>query len=165
MVRVGNYRLFGEVVEIRGDEYFIQVYEETEGIGPGEPVYPTYSAFSVELGPGLIGAIYDGIQRPLDVINRLHGDYIIRGIEQPPLDRTKKWHFYPLKNVGDAVVPGDVIGYVQESKLVRHQIMVPVDVKGRLSSIEEKEGTIEDVIARIETVTGTKELTMIQKRR
>ena len=164
MVRVGNYKLFGEVVEIRGEEYFIQVYEETEGLGPGEPVYPTYSAFSVELGPGLIGAIYDGIQRPLDVINRLHGDYIVRGIEHPPLDRMKKWHFHPVKHVGDDVIPGDVIGYVQESKLVRHQIMVPVDVKGRLSSIEEKEGTIEDVIARVETVTGTKELTMLQKR-
>jgi len=164
MVRVGNYRLFGEVVEIRGDEYFIQVYEETEGLGPGEPVYPTHGAFSVELGPGLIGAIYDGIQRPLDVINRLHGDYIVRGIEQPPLDRTKKWHFYPVKYVGNEVVPGDVIGYVQESKLVRHQIMVPVDVKGRLSMIEEKDGTIEDIIAKVETVTGTRELTMIQKR-
>ncbi len=164
MVRVGRYRLFGEVVEIRGEEYFIQVYEETEGLGPGEPVYPTYSAFSVELGPGLIGAIYDGIQRPLDVINQLHGDYIVRGIEQPPLDRTKKWHFYPLKNVGDEVVPGDVIGYVQESKLVRHQILAPADVKGRVSSIEEKEGTIEDVIATIETTAGIKDLTMLQKR-
>src|SRR3989339_96670 len=164
MVRVGNYKLFGEVVEIRGEEYFIQVYEETEGLGPGEPVYPTYSAFSVELGPGLIGAIYDGIQRPLDVINQLHGDYIVRGIEHPPLDRTKKWHFHPLKNVDDEVIPGDVIGFVQESKLVQHKIMVPAYVKGRLSSIEEKDGTIEDVIARIETVTGTKELTMLQKR-
>ena len=164
MVRVGRYKLFGEVVEIRGEEYFIQVYEETEGLGPGEPVYPTHSAFSVELGPGLIGAIYDGIQRPLDVINQLHGDYIVRGIEQPPLDRTKKWHFHPVKHVGDEIAPGDVIGYVQESKLVRHQIMAPADVKGRLSSIEEIDGTIEDVIARVETVTGTKELTMLQKR-
>ena len=164
MVRVGNYKLFGEVVEIRGEEYFIQVYEETEGLGPGEPVYPTYSAFSVELGPGLIGAIYDGIQRPLDVINQLHGDYIVRGIEHPPLDRTKKWHFHPVKHVGDEVVSGDVIGYVQESKLVQHKVMVPADVKGRLSSIEEKEATIEDVIAKVETVTGTKELTMLQKR-
>jgi len=164
MVRVGRYKLFGEVVEIRGDEYFIQVYEETEGLGPGEPVYPTYSAFSVELGPGLIGAIYDGVQRPLDVINRLHGDYIVRGIEHPPLDRTKKWHFYPLKNVGDEVVPGDVIGFVQESKLVQHKIMVPFEIKGRLSMIEEKDGTIEDIIARVETSVGTKELTMLQKR-
>ncbi|HHT9108092.1 MAG TPA: V-type ATP synthase subunit A [Candidatus Wunengus sp. YC63] len=164
MVRVGRYKLFGEVVEIRGDEYFIQVYEETEGLGPGEPVYPTYSAFNVELGPGLIGAIYDGIQRPLDVINRLHGDYIVRGIEHPSLDRTKKWHFYPLKNVGDEVVPGDVIGYIQESKLLRHNIMVPLEIKGKVSSIEEKDGTIEDVIARVETVTGTKELIMLQKR-
>jgi len=164
MVRVGNYKLFGEVVEIRGDEYFIQVYEETEGLGPGEPVYPTYSAFSVELGPGLIGAIYDGIQRPLDVINRLHGDYIVRGIEQPPLDRTKKWHFHPLKKIGDEVIPGDVIGYVQESKLIRHKIMAPLEIKGRLSMIEEKDGTIEDIIARVETSVGTKELTMLQKR-
>lgn len=97
MVRVGNYKLFGEVVEIRGEEYSIQVYEETEGVGPGEPVYPTFGAFSVELGPGLIGGIYDGVQRPLDALNRLYGDYIVRGIEQPPLDRTKRWHFYPLK--------------------------------------------------------------------
>ncbi|HHT9138946.1 MAG TPA: V-type ATP synthase subunit A [Candidatus Wunengus sp. YC60] len=164
MVRVGRFKLFGEVVEIRSEEYFIQVYEETEGLGPGEPVYPTGSAFSVELAPGLIGAIYDGIQRPLDVINRLHGDYIVRGIEHPPLDRSKKWHFYPLKSVGDEVIPGDVIGYVQESKLVQHKIMVPVNVKGRLSMIEEKDGTIEDVIAMVETDTGTKELTMLQKR-
>ena len=114
--------------------------------------------------PGLIGAIYDGIQRPLDVINQLHGDYIVCGIEHPPLDRTKKWHFHPVKHVGDEVIPGDLIGYVQESKLVRHQIMVPVDVKGRVSSIEEKEGTIEDVIAWVETSVGTKELTMLQKR-
>ena len=164
MVRVGRFKLFGEVVEIRSEEYFIQVYEETEGLGPGEPVYPTGSAFSVELAPGLIGAIYDGIQRPLDVINRLHGDYIVRGIEHPPLDRSKKWHFYPLKSVGDEVIPGDVIGYVQESKLVQHKIMVPVNVKGRLSMIEEKDGTIEDVIAMVETDTGTKELAMFQKR-
>jgi V/A-type H+-transporting ATPase subunit A len=163
MVRVGHYKLFGEVVEIRGEEYSIQVYEETEGVGPGEPVYPTYSAFSVELGPGLIGAIYDGVQRPLDALNRLYGDYIVRGIEHPPLDRTKKWHFFPLRHTGDEVVPGDVIGYVQESKLVQHKIMVPLDIKGRIAAIEEKEGTIEDVIARIETATGIKELTMLQK--
>ena len=163
MVRVGRYKLFGEVVEIRGDEYFIQVYEETEGLGHGETVYSTHNAFSVELGPGLIGAIYDGIQRPLDVINRLHGDYIVRGIEHSSLDRTRKWHFYPLKRIGDEVIPGDVIGYVQESKLVKHKIMIPANIKGKLSMIEEKEGTIEDVIVRIETANGTKELTMLQK--
>lgn len=163
MVRVGRYKLFGEVVEIRGEEYSIQVYEETEGVGPGEPVYPTFGAFSVELGPGLIGGIYDGVQRPLDTLNRLYGDYIVRGIEYPPLDRTKIWHFYPLKRVNDEIIPGDVIGYVQESKLVQHKIMVPLDIKGRLSMIEEKKGTIEDVIARVETATGMKELTMLQK--
>ncbi|MCK6468694.1 MAG: V-type ATP synthase subunit A [Candidatus Brocadia sinica] len=163
MVRVGNYKLFGEVVEIRGEEYSIQVYEETEGVGPGEPVYPTFGAFSVELGPGLIGGIYDGVQRPLDALNRLYGDYIVRGIEQPPLDRTKRWHFYPLKRVGDEIIAGDIIGYVQETKLVQHKIMVPRDIKGKLSTIEEKEGTIEDIIAKVETATGAKELSMLQK--
>ncbi len=163
MVRVGHYKLFGEVVEIRGDEYFIQVYEETEGLGPGEPVVSTYNAFCVELGPGLIGSIFDGVQRPLDAINRLHGDYIVRGIEHPPLDRTRKWHFYPLKNIGDEVFGGDVIGYVKESRLVKHKIMIPTDTKGRLSMIKEKDGTIEDVIAQVDTANGTKELTMLQK--
>lgn len=163
MVRVGRYKLFGEVVEIRGDEYFIQVYEETEGLGPDEPVYPTYAAFSVELGPGLIGAIFDGIQRPMDAINRLHGNFIVRGIEQPPLDRTKKWHFLPLKWIGDKVVPGDVIGYVQESKIIRHKIMVPFDVKGKLLAIEEKVCTIEEIIAKVETGAGLRELTMFQR--
>lgn len=163
MVRVGHHKLFGEVVEIRGEEYSIQVYEETEGVGPGEPVYPTFGAFSAELGPGLIGGIYDGVQRPLDALNRLSGDYIVRGIEYPPLDRTKRWYFYPQKHTGEEVVPGDVLGYVRESKLVQHKIMVPVDIKGRLSMIKETEGTIEDVIARVETATGTKELTMLQK--
>ncbi len=164
MVRVGHYKLFGEVVEIRGDEYFIQVYEETEGLGPGEPVYSTHNAFSVELGPGLIGSIYDGIQRPLDVINRLHGDYIVRGIEHPPLDRKKKWHFYPLKHIGEEIVPGDVIGYVQESKLVRHKIVAPSGVEGKLRVIEEKEGTVEDIVAVVETDRGAKELAMFQRR-
>ncbi|MBU6391117.1 MAG: V-type ATP synthase subunit A [Planctomycetota bacterium] len=164
MVRVGRCKLFGEVVEIRGDEYFIQVYEETEGLGPCEPVHPTHSAFNVELGPGLIGAIYDGIQRPLDVINRLHGDYIMRGIEHPPLDRKKRWHFYPLKHIGEEIVPGDVIGYVQESKLVRHKIVAPSGVEGKLSVIEEKEGTIEDIVAVVETERGAKELAMFQRR-
>lgn len=163
MVRVGRYKLFGEVVEIRGEEYSIQVYEETEGVCPGEPVYPTFGAVSVELGPGLIGAIYDGIQRPLDALNRLYGDYIVRGIEHPPLDRTKRWHFYPLKRTGDEIIPGDVIGYVQESKPILHKIMVPIGVKGKLSMIEEKDGTIEDVVARVDTDTGTKDLTMLQK--
>ncbi|HHT9105288.1 MAG TPA: V-type ATP synthase subunit A [Candidatus Wujingus californicus] len=163
MVRVGRYKLFGEVVEIRGDEYFIQVYEETEGLGPGEPVYPTYAAFSVELGPGLIGAIFDGIQRPMDAINRLHGNFIVRGIEQAPLDRTRKWHFIPLKWIGDKVVPGDVIGYVQESKIIRHKIMVPFDVKGKLLAIEEKKCAIEEIIAKVETSAGLRELTMFQR--
>lgn len=163
MVRVGRYKLFGEVVEIRGEECFIQVYEETEGLAPGEPVCPTYGALSVELGPGLMGAIFDGIQRPLDAINRLHGDYLARGIDLPPLDRTKKWHFQPAKYVGEEVVAGDVIGYVQETSLVRHKIMAPFGVCGRLSRIDEKEGTIEDSIATVETAAGTRELNMFQR--
>ncbi len=163
MVRVGRYKLFGEVVEIRSEDYFIQVYEETEGLGPGETVYPTLNGFCVELGPGLIGGIYDGIQRPLDELNRLYGNFIVRGVEHPPLDRAKKWHFYPLKRMGDEVIPGDVLGYVQESKLVQHKIMVPVDIKGKLSMIEERDAPVDEIVARVETATGTKELTMLQK--
>ncbi|MCP4366197.1 MAG: V-type ATP synthase subunit A, partial [Planctomycetes bacterium] len=106
MVRVGEQRLLGEVVEIRSDEYSVQVYEETEGIGPGQPVYPKGVPLDVELGPGLIGSIFDGIQRPLDVIASHMGSYIVRGVESPPLDREKEWHFVPARKAGDIVGQG-----------------------------------------------------------
>jgi len=163
MVRVGELRLFGEVIEIRGDEYSIQVYEETEGVGPGHPVFPTGDPLSVELGPGLIAAIYDGVQRPLDVLSARHGDYIVRGAEEPALDRAKKWHFVPKVEVGAEVAAGDVLGVVQESAVVEHRIMVPPDIGGKVAEIREVEATVEEVVARIETADGVKEITMLQR--
>jgi len=163
MVRVGELRLFGEVIEIRGDEYSIQVYEETEGLGPGDPVYPTGEPLSVELGPGLITSIYDGVQRPLDVLAAQHGDYIVRGAEAPPLDRQKKWKFAPKVEKGTKVVPGDILGTVQESKVVEHRIMVPPDVSGTVVEIGEVECTVEGVVAKIETSEGVRDVTMLQK--
>ncbi|MFQ5956146.1 MAG: V-type ATP synthase subunit A [Candidatus Brocadiales bacterium] len=163
MVRVGEQRLLGEVVEIRSDEYSIQVYEETEGIGPGQPVYPKGEPLGVELGPGLISSIFDGIQRPLDVISSRLGSYIVRGAEYSPLDRTKKWHFVPTRGVGDVVRPGDVIGTVRETVLVEHRIMVPHGVEGKIINIAEDAHTLEDVVAELETPVGRVEVKMLQK--
>lgn len=163
IVRVGRQRLLGEVVEIRTDNYSIQVYEETEGIGPGQPVYPTGEPLSVELGPGLIGSIFDGIQRPLDVINSQLGPYIARGAEYPPLSRTKLWHFLPRLKAGDKVVGGDILGVVKESALVEHKVMVPPGVEGTIKTIVEREATIEDTIAEVETTVGIAGIKMLQK--
>ena len=163
MVRVGEARLFGEIIEIRGNEYSIQVYEETEGIGPGQPVFPTGESLSVELGPGLIRSIYDGVQRPLDALYRDFGDYIVRGAERPALDRSKQWDFVPTKKVGDEVVVGDIIGTVKESKLVVHKIMVPNNVKGKLAKIGPVTGNVDTEIAVIDTANGRVPLTMVQR--
>lgn len=163
MVRVGEKRLLGEVIEIRSDEYSIQVYEETEGIGPDQPVYPTGEPLSVELGPGLIGSIFDGIQRPLDAISLQLGSYIVRGVEYPPLDRTKKWHFIPVRAVGDHVGPGDILGTVMETVLVEHRVMVPQGVEGRVVSIAEDVYTLEDVVAEVETTGGVVGIKMLQR--
>ncbi|HDY66851.1 MAG TPA: V-type ATP synthase subunit A, partial [Candidatus Scalindua sp.] len=163
MVRVGNTRLFGEVIEIRGNDYSIQVYEETEGIGPGEPVYSTNEPLMVELGPGLIGSIFDGIQRPLDVLRRDLGDFILKGAERPSLDREKKWHFYPGVQINDEVSPGDILGTVKESKLIDHKLMVPEGVKGKVLEISEKDTTIEETIAKIKSDKKVLNINMIQK--
>ncbi|HHT9154024.1 MAG TPA: V-type ATP synthase subunit A [Candidatus Hypogeohydataceae bacterium YC40] len=167
MVKVGHLKLMGEVIEIRGENYSIQVYEETEGIGPGQPVYPSGEPLSVELGPGLIGAIFDGVQRPLDVIEARMGAYIVRGVEYPSLPRDKKWHFQPTAKKGDRVVPGDVLGVVRESPLVVQGIMVPLGIEGELTYIEEKEATLEEVIARINgrgvSQYAPTEITMLQR--
>jgi len=163
MVRVGELKLFGEVIEVRGDEYSIQVYEETEGLGPGDPVFPTGDPLSVELGPGLIAQIYDGVQRPLDILSKEFGNYIVRGAEKPALVRTKKWHFTPRVKAGAEVAPGDILGTVQESKVVEHRIMVPHGVSGKVVEITEKDATIEEVIAKIKTESGEKPITMLQK--
>jgi len=163
MVRVGEARLFGEIIEIRGENYSIQVYEETEGIGPGQPVFRTGEPLSVELGPGLIRSIYDGVQRPLDKLKADFGDYIVRGAESPALDRQAKWKFQPVAKVGDDVVPGDILGTVDESKLVIHKIMVPPGIQGKVAKIQPVEGTIETEIAVIDTADGPKPLTMLQR--
>lgn len=154
VVRVSEKRLIGEVIELRKDLASIQVYEETAGIGPGEPVYQTGEALSVELAPGLIEGIFDGIQRPLDTIYEGHGDRIPLGIDLPKLSRSKKWAFHPTCKVGDALLGGDILGYVQETSVVKHQIMVPPTLKGTITWLYDGEATIVDAIAKIKTSNG-----------
>ena len=164
VVRVSEQRLMGEIIEMRRDEASIQVYEETGGLGIGEPVYLTGHPLSVELGPGLIESIYDGVQRPLDIIRETAGDLITRGIDSPGLSRDRKWSFNPSVRVGDSVAEGDVLGTVEESVLVEHKIMVPPGVKGVVKSIERLECTVEKTVAVIETENGKDvEITMIAK--
>ena len=163
VVRVSEHRLMGEVIEMRGDEASIQVYEETGGLGVGEPVYPTGVPLSVELGPGLIESIYDGVQRPLDIIREQAGDYITRGIDIPGLNRERKWKFEPGVKAGDSVVEGDVLGTVDETVLVKHSIMVPPGVKGTVGKIESGEFTVTDIVAKIKTESGDVEIAMLQK--
>ncbi|NLB91139.1 MAG: V-type ATP synthase subunit A [Clostridiales bacterium] len=164
VVRVSKERLVGEVIELRGDKASIQVYEETAGLGPGEPVESTGMPLSVELGPGLIESIFDGIQRPLTAIRNQVGDRIARGVEMPSLDREKKWAFEPKISIGDAVVAGDVIGVVQESAVVEHKIMVPYGKSGKVSWIHEGAATVETIVCKIEDEDGTiHELSMMQK--
>ncbi len=164
VVRVSNQRLIGEVLEIHGDEASIQVYEETSGLGPGEPVEDTGSPMSVELGPGLISSIYDGIQRPLDKIMEVTDSNLLhRGVEVPALDREKKWEFVPVAKVGDEVGPGDVLGTVQETALVQQKIMVPPDMEGTVKEIKSGAFTVDETVAILETKDGDKEMTMVQK--
>jgi V/A-type H+-transporting ATPase subunit A len=164
VVRVSEQRLIGEIIELRGDMASIQVYEETSGLGPGEPVYPTNSPLSVELGPGLIESIFDGIQRPLDKIRAKVGDRISRGISVAPLDHEKKWKFEPIAKKGDAVTAGDYLGSVQETTLVKHYIMAPPGVSGTVETISGGEYTIDEIVARIKTASGeVKDITMLQR--
>ena len=163
VVRVSNQRLIGEIIEIHGDEASIQVYEETSGLGPGEPVESMGVPMSVELGPGLITSIYDGIQRPLDDIMKVSGNSLKRGVEVPSLKRDLKWEFVPTVQVGDEVEAGDTIGTVQETIVVQQKIMVPYGVKGKIKEIKAGEFTVEDVVAVVETADGERELTLMQK--
>ncbi len=164
VVRVSNERLIGEIIEMHGDEASIQVYEETAGLGPGEPVESTEVPLSVELGPGLMGSIYDGIQRPLTKIMEVTGGNLLeRGVEVPSLDREKKWDFVATVKVGDKVVAGDIIGTVQETEVVTQRIMVPYGIEGTIKSINSGSFTVVDTVAVVETADGDKELTMMQK--
>ena len=165
VVRVGSQHLIGEILNMTGDNASIQVYEETSGIGPGAEVLTTGMPLSVELGPGLLDNIYDGIQRPLPEMRRLSGDCIARGVDVPALDRKKKWTFVPVAKAGDRVVTGDVIGTVQETTAILHKIMVPNGISGTVKSVvEESDHTVTDVIAVVEDDTGAAhELTLMQK--
>jgi V/A-type H+-transporting ATPase subunit A len=163
VVRVSEERLVGEIVGLAGDLASIQVYENTSGIGPGEPIYMTDEPLFVELGPGLVESIFDGIQRPLDIIKEDAGDYITRGIEIPALERKKKWHFKPTVKSGVDVGPGDIIGEVQETTLVVHKIIVPPGMKGKIRDIKEGEFLITDVICTLDQEKGKSELTMMQR--
>ena len=163
VVRVSNQRLIGEIIEIHGDEASIQVYEETSGLGPGEPVESMEVPLSVELGPGLIRSIYDGIQRPLDDIMRISGNNLKRGVEVASLKRDIKWEFVPVKKAGDSVLEGDILGTVQETIVVEQKIMVPYGISGTVKEIKAGEFTVEEVIAVIETPQGDREVTLMQK--
>ena len=163
VVRVSEKKLIGEVIELRSDRASIQVYEETGGIGPGEPVESTGAPLSVELAPGLIESIYDGIQRPLDVIRERAGDRINRGISVNAIDHEKLWSFVPTASIGDELGAGDVLGTVQESEAVLHKIMVPYGVKGKLKWIFSGEANVVTPIARLETDAGEIELPMLQR--
>lgn len=163
--RVGNLGLIGEIIEMRQDKASIQVYEETSGIGPGEPVVTTGSPLSVELGPGMISEMFDGIQRPLNRFKiATESDYLIRGVEVPSLNREVKWHFVPKMSVGDTVDTGDILGTVQETAVVEHRIMVPNKVAGKLIAISEGDFTVEEFIYEIEQEDGSiYKGTLIQK--
>ncbi len=164
VVKVSSQKLIGEVIELRGDKASIQVYEETSGLGPGEEVVSTGAPLSVELGPGLIEGIFDGIQRPLKKLYDMTGERIGRGVEVTALDHDKKWTFVPKLKKGDVVSAGDVLGIVQETPLVEHRIMVPFGISGEIVEIcGECEKTVVDVIAKIKTDKGVKDVTMMQK--
>ncbi len=163
VVRVSRQRLIGEIIEMHGDEASIQVYEETSGLGPGEPVESTGAPMSVELGPGLISSIYDGIQRPLDEIMKISGNNLQRGVEVAALSREKKWEFVPVAKAGDQVEAGDVLGTVQETQVVQQKIMVPYGIEGTVKEIRAGGFTVDETVAVIATESGDKELTMVQK--
>lgn len=159
VVKVGEKKLIGEIIEMRGDRASIQVYEETAGIGPGEPVISTGEPLSVELGPGLLENMFDGIQRPLDMIRAEVGDFLEKGVDVKPLNREKKWHFIPKKKVGDKVSTGDILGIVHETEVVKHKIMVPYGIEGTVEDINEGDYTILETVAKI----SGKDITMLQK--
>ena len=164
VVRVGSQRLIGEILNMTGDTASIQVYEETSGLGPGAVVESTGMPMSVELGPGMLDNIYDGIQRPLPAMREASGDCIARGIEVPALNREKKWEFVPVAKVGDSVAAGDVLGTVQETSAILHRIMVPNGIAGEVVRIEAGSFTVTEIVAVVKDDKGVEhELTMMQK--
>lgn len=164
VVKVGEKGLIGEIIEMRGDKASIQVYEETSGIGPGDPVITTGEPLSIELGPGLIEAMFDGIQRPLNALQEAANSHFLKkGVAVKSLDRTRVWKFNATAKVGDEVEAGDIIGTVQETAVVLHKIMVPYGVKGKIKEIKSGNFTIVETVCIVETEKGDKELTLMQK--
>ena len=163
VVRVGHQHLIGEILNMTGDQASIQVYEETTGLGPGAEVVTTGAPLSVELGPGMLEGIYDGIQRPLTEIRELTGSTIARGIDVPALNRSKKWDFHPTVKVGDELIAGDIIGTVQETSAIEHRILVPNGISGKVKRIEEGSFTVEDTVCVLEAAGKEIPLTMMQK--
>ncbi len=163
LVRVGASRLMGEIIELHRENASVQVYEETSGLGPGDPVFATGGALSVELGPGLLESVYDGVQRPLDLVMQAAGNFITRGVEMPGLDRNRDWEFVPTAREGDSVAEGDILGTVQETSVVEHRVMVPPGVGGRLAEIRGGTHKVTDVIAVIAGEKRETQLTLLQK--
>ena len=164
VVRVSEQKLIGEIIELRDDLASIQVYEDTSGIGPGEPVYLTGEQLVAELGPGLIEGIFDGIERPLNVIYQMEGDRIRRGSDVPKLSREKKWAFEATAAVGDEVGAGDIIGEVKETEAVTQRIMIPYGISGTITRISSGEFTVADTVATVKDAKGVEhEVTMMQK--
>jgi len=166
VVKIGTSKLIGEIIQLNGDRAVIQVYEDTSGVRPGEPAVSLNMPLSVELGPGIIGKIFDGIERPLELIAEKTGVFIKRGVEAEPISKSTKWKFIPNSKLkkGSHVSEGDILGYVDETKLVRHYIMVPEGVDGTIEELKEGSYTVKDTVARIETKKGTVAITMLQKR-
>lgn len=163
VVYVSEKRLMGEIIELNGSLASVQVYEETAGVGVGEPVYVTNEPLTVELGPGLIESIYDGTQRPLDIIYGRAGNFITRGMHVPALDREKKWKFEPIAKKGDLVESGDYLGFVAETSIIKHYIMVPPGLSGEIQTIKEGSFTVEETVAAIKTKDGDTDVIMMQK--
>jgi V/A-type H+/Na+-transporting ATPase subunit A len=164
LVEAGESHLVGEIVRLNGDKATVQVYEDTTGLTPGEAVYGSGMPLSCELGPGIIGTIFDGIQRPLEEIQRRSGLFISKGVHVPNLDRMKKWHFVPLKNAGDEVSGGEIIGTVQETTLIELRVMVPPKMKGKITYIaREDEYVLDDIIARLDTNRGEEHIQLYQR--
>jgi len=163
VARVGEAKLIGEVIQLHGDKAVIQVYEDTSGLKPGEQVATTGKPLSVELGPGLLTSIFDGVQRPLDAIAAKSGDFVAKGISVEPLDKKRKWNFIPMKKKGEYVKEGDIIGYVQETPLIKHYIMLPYGVEGKIESIKEGNYTLTESVAEIKGKSDYS-ITMLQRR-
>lgn len=163
VVEVSHNKLIGEIIEMRGDKASIQVYEETAGIGPGETVTSKGHPLSIELGPGMIEEMYDGIQRPLKGLEEAGGVFLVKGVQVPSLSREKRWVFRPVKNVGDTVVPGDIIGTVQETEVIEHRIMVPYKVSGKIKEIKSGTFTVEDTVAVVDDGENSHNISLMQR--